>query len=90
MSTNVNKKANHTSFVSKLKDFGAKIRGFVKLDQTKKGWRKVMSSIWAIVLGLIVAMIFIAIVSKTIHSCFFHKLLKVLAAIHCLLFTNIC
>jgi|GEM_PF-4783732 hypothetical protein len=37
MSTNANEKANHTSFVSKLKDFGAKIRGFVKLDQTKKG-----------------------------------------------------
>lgn len=36
MSTNVNEKANHTSFVSKLKDFGAKIRGFVKLDQTKR------------------------------------------------------
>ncbi|GIZ05478.1 hypothetical protein MSATCC14277_0600 [Metamycoplasma salivarium] len=76
MSTNANEKANHTSFVSKLKDFGAKIRGFVKLDHTKKGWRKVMSSIWAIVLGLIVAMIFIAIVSKNNPFLFFSQIVK--------------
>lgn len=69
------KQENQQSYPSKLQSFGAKIREYFKLDQTRSTGRKIASSLWAIFFGLMAAMVFIAIVTKNNPFSFFSLLI---------------
>ncbi|MDC8919177.1 ABC transporter permease subunit [Metamycoplasma hyosynoviae] len=60
---------------SKL-NFWEKLRFFFRLEQTKSNAKKVISSIWSIVFGLLFSLAFIAIVTKNNPFLFFSILFK--------------
>ncbi|WP_412031612.1 ABC transporter permease subunit [Metamycoplasma buccale] len=59
-----NKTINQNENPSGFKSFLRNLRIFFRLEQTRTSFRKISASLWSIVFGLIIAMIFIVIATK--------------------------